>query len=81
MHHGADYTPWEGYAVTGWPVKTLLRGEVVFDDGKIVGAVSGLVQLLWYLILLGTTVSSPTKQGIHDKQAHTMVVKAARMAA
>ncbi|WP_406853752.1 dihydropyrimidinase [Alsobacter sp. KACC 23698] len=39
MHHGADYTPWEGYAVTGWPVKTLLRGEVVFDDGKVVGAV------------------------------------------
>jgi dihydropyrimidinase len=38
MHHGADYTPWEGYAVTGWPVTTLLRGEVVFDDGKIVGA-------------------------------------------
>src|SRR4051794_15501509 len=27
MHHGADYTPWEGYEVTGWPVRTLLRGQ------------------------------------------------------
>ena len=25
-------------AVTGWPVMTLLRGEVVAEDGKIVGA-------------------------------------------
>ena len=38
MHHGADYTPYEGMAVTGWPVMTVLRGEVVAEDGKIVGA-------------------------------------------
>lgn len=38
MHHGADYTPWEGYRVTGWPVKTILRGMVVYDDGKVTGA-------------------------------------------
>jgi dihydropyrimidinase len=38
MHHGADYTPYEGMAVTGWPVMTLLRGEVVAEDGKVVGA-------------------------------------------
>ena len=24
MHHGSDYTPYEGMEVTGWPVKTLL---------------------------------------------------------
>ena len=29
LHHGADYTPWEGFAVTGWPVMTLARGAVV----------------------------------------------------
>ena len=37
MHHGADYTPYEGMAVTGWPVMTMLRGKVVAEDGRIVG--------------------------------------------
>ena len=41
LHHGADYTPWEGYEVKGWPVKTILRGDVVFDDGKVVGKPGG----------------------------------------
>jgi dihydropyrimidinase len=38
MQHGSDYTPYEGFEVTGWPIKTLVRGEVVADDGRIVGA-------------------------------------------
>lgn len=37
LHHGADYTPWEGFAVTGWPVMTILRGELVVEHGRIVG--------------------------------------------
>jgi dihydropyrimidinase len=37
LHHGADYTPWEGFKVTGWPVMTLLRGQVVAEKGKIGG--------------------------------------------
>ena len=37
LHHGADYTPWEGFRVTGWPVMTLARGEVVAEDGRVVG--------------------------------------------
>lgn len=37
MHHGADYTPYEGMEVTGWPVMTVLRGKVVMQDGEIVG--------------------------------------------
>jgi dihydropyrimidinase len=36
MQHGSDYTPYEGLEVTGWPVKTLLRGQVIVDDGRIV---------------------------------------------
>ncbi len=28
----ADYSVYEGWAVTGWPVMTLSRGEVVFAD-------------------------------------------------
>ncbi|KQU16418.1 dihydropyrimidinase [Methylobacterium sp. Leaf94] len=37
LHHGADYTPWEGFSVTGWPVMTLARGEVVAEDGRVTG--------------------------------------------
>lgn len=37
LHHGADYTPWEGFAVTGWPVMTIVRGAIVMQDGAIVG--------------------------------------------
>ncbi|KQT07856.1 dihydropyrimidinase [Methylobacterium sp. Leaf399] len=39
LHHGADYTPWEGFAVTGWPVMTIARGEVIAQDGRVTGAV------------------------------------------
>lgn len=39
MHHGSDYTPYEGIEVTGWPVTMLLRGEVLVRDGKLAGAV------------------------------------------
>jgi dihydropyrimidinase len=38
MHHGSDYTPYEGLEVTGWPVKTIVRGVVVAEDGDIIGA-------------------------------------------
>ncbi|KAB2847272.1 MAG: amidohydrolase family protein, partial [Hyphomicrobiaceae bacterium] len=37
MHGGADYTPYEGFEVTGWPVLTMVRGKVVVEDGKLVG--------------------------------------------
>lgn len=40
-HHGADYTPWEGFDVTGWPVRTILRGQMVMDGGALVGAATG----------------------------------------
>lgn len=34
---GADYTPYEGMEITGWPVTTLLRGRVVVQDGVLRG--------------------------------------------
>jgi dihydropyrimidinase len=37
LHHGSDYTPYEDLRVTGWPVTTLVRGEVVVADGALVG--------------------------------------------
>ncbi|HEY3048900.1 MAG TPA: dihydropyrimidinase [Polaromonas sp.] len=37
LHHDVDYTPYEGMTVTGWPVTTLVRGEVVWCDGEVTG--------------------------------------------
>jgi dihydropyrimidinase len=41
MQHGADYTPYEGRTVRGWPVMTLLRGKVACREGVVEGAVGG----------------------------------------
>ncbi len=41
LSHGADYTPWEGFQVTGWPVRTILRGATVMQDGVLSGAPTG----------------------------------------
>lgn len=35
MHHASDYTPFEGYECTGFPVATFVRGEMVFDGEKV----------------------------------------------
>jgi len=35
--HVSDYSPWEGGAVSGWPVTTLLRGQVIADRGRVLG--------------------------------------------
>lgn len=43
-----------------------------------IGLIIGLLGLLYLIFLLVTTAQSPTKQGFHDKQADTVVVKAAR---
>ena len=32
-----EYTPFEGMELTGWPVRTILRGSTVFADGEPVG--------------------------------------------
>lgn len=36
--HVTDYSPWEGWPVTGWPVTTMLRGRVIVDQGRLLGA-------------------------------------------
>jgi dihydropyrimidinase len=41
MHGGTDYTPYEGIAVKGWPVSTMVRGKFVVRDGALVGAPGG----------------------------------------
>ncbi len=35
--HEADYSPWEGHAISGWPVLTMLRGKIMVEDGRFLG--------------------------------------------
>ncbi|WP_320203298.1 dihydropyrimidinase [Agrobacterium rosae] len=37
LHHGADYTPYEGLDISGWPVRLLLRGKTIVEDGHFAG--------------------------------------------
>jgi dihydroorotase-like cyclic amidohydrolase len=41
LHSAADFTPFEGRRVTAWPLTTILRGQVVFDRGRLVTAGTG----------------------------------------
>jgi len=45
------------------------------------GGLIGLAAFVYFIALLVTTAQSPTKQGLHDRYAKTMVVKAARSVA
>jgi dihydropyrimidinase len=38
IHDAMDYTPYEGKTIRGWPITTLVRGEVVAEAGEFVGA-------------------------------------------
>jgi len=38
LHMNCDWSPFEGLLVTGWPVTTLLRGNVICQDGELIGA-------------------------------------------
>ncbi len=38
--HVSDYSPWEGWEVTGWPVLTVLRGRVIAEGGRVTGSLA-----------------------------------------
>lgn len=38
LKSNADYSVYEGWEVTGWPVVTVRRGEIVFQEGQVRGA-------------------------------------------
>ena len=33
----SDYTPFQGWVLSGWPVLTVRRGEVVYEGGRVTG--------------------------------------------
>lgn len=37
LHHAIDYTPFEGVEFRNWPRYTIVRGKVVFKEGKVIG--------------------------------------------
>jgi len=37
LHENTDYTPYEGRKLSGYPILTISRGEVIMRDGKFVG--------------------------------------------
>ena len=37
LHSAQDFTPFEGIRYKGWPVCTVLRGKVIFENDRIVG--------------------------------------------
>lgn len=37
LHDGADYSPYEGINVTGWPTTVILGGKVMIQDGELLG--------------------------------------------
>lgn len=41
LHEHVDYTPYEGMALKGYPVATLVRGQVVAREGRFVGKQGG----------------------------------------
>jgi dihydropyrimidinase len=43
--HVTDYSPWEGWDVSGWPVMTMLRGNLVVERGALLGSLSAGRQL------------------------------------
>jgi uncharacterized RDD family membrane protein YckC len=67
--------------------QAIYRWAFLFGPSSIAGAASAapgigwlisLVAFIWVVALIVTTAQSPTKQGLHDRYAHTIMVKAAR---
>ncbi|WP_349040294.1 dihydropyrimidinase [Agrobacterium sp. SORGH_AS 787] len=38
LHDGADYSPYEGLELRGWPVSVILGGKVMLKDGVLLGS-------------------------------------------
>ena len=45
MHYKVGWTPYEGWSLKGWPIITIRRGQIVYDNGQVVG-VPGIAKLL-----------------------------------
>ncbi len=37
LHYKVGWTPYEGWIIQGWPIMTMLRGQVIFEDEQVTG--------------------------------------------
>lgn len=37
LHENVDYTCYEGFSLQGYPIQTLSRGEIIYDNGQFIG--------------------------------------------
>jgi len=61
-------------------IPSLLASLAVYVPNAI-GLILAALGVAWMLLLLYTMAQSPTKQGLHDRYAHTILVRARRKAA
>ena len=40
LHMGLDFTIFEGWTFTGWPVMTILKGKIIVEQGRYIGSQS-----------------------------------------
>jgi dihydropyrimidinase len=59
LHGYSDYSPYDGFEVTGWPVSTMLRGHWVVKDRELVGS-----HELGSFISRGRVCQKPGRRGI-----------------
>lgn len=74
----AAMTP--GQAIARWALLAAPFGVAAVLTTALTGlsnAIVDLAMIAWYGLLLVTTARSPTKQGLHDRIARTVVVKEA----
>jgi uncharacterized RDD family membrane protein YckC len=66
-------------AIVRWLALTLgpIPAVIALVAPPEIVAVVGLGSLLWSIVLLVTTATSPTHQGLHDRWAQTLVVRRA----
>lgn len=38
LHADSDYSIWDGFQCSGYPIMTILRGKVIVENGKLVGS-------------------------------------------
>jgi len=70
-------------AVTRWAAMfgPGLAVSIIASFSLGLALLASLVSFVWFVALVYTTATSPTKQGLHDKYANTIVAKAARAVA
>ena len=44
LYSAAPFCPWEGWELSCWPELTMIRGQVIFKDGKLVNENRGKYQ-------------------------------------